>query len=342
MKRFYIAIIILLGGMQAAFAAYPQGACGTPSGSQAATFNYAFNYSITSPADNTPGHIVGPLMKTAPGYFSLICSCNFSENFWTYQWTTTLLTEVGRSGSLTFYSVNDKLSVATETKEPTYGYWIPFPMNGFHDPVGPGAKCNQEYGGYSLGNDVRLTARIEKPFVGQSIIPNTQIAQIWYTVGPTFIKGSPVVSIYLSGEVTVPQNCTIDAGQTISVDLGTMMSSSFKTTGQKPDGFTDKTFNVPVRCTNTNSASNLTLRLTATTASGNSNAIASNNTDVGVVVTSEFGNVLKPNQSSGVPFNVDSSGNATVTLKAYPISTTGKQPKEGAFSALATLVVDFA
>lgn len=106
---------------------------------------------------------------------------------------------------------------------------------------------------------------------------------------------------------------------------------------------TDKSFNVPIKCTNVDGTANLALRVTATPASGNANAIASNNADVGVVVTSEQGTVLTPNNSSSaVPFNVDSSGNASVTLKAYPISTTGKQPKEGLFTALATLVIDFA
>ncbi|MDI5829355.1 hypothetical protein MJN51_30530, partial [Salmonella enterica subsp. enterica serovar Kentucky] len=35
------------------------------------------------------------------------------------------------------------------------------------------------------------------------------------------------------------------------------------------------------------------------------------------------------------------SGRANITLQAYPVSTTGETPAEGAFTALASLRVDF-
>ncbi|MDI5829295.1 fimbrial protein, partial [Salmonella enterica subsp. enterica serovar Kentucky] len=34
-------------------------------------------------------------------------------------------------------------------------------------------------------------------------------------------------------------------------------------------------------------------------------------------------------------------GRANITLQAYPVSTTGETPAEGAFTALASLRVDF-
>ena len=72
-------------------------------------------------------------------------------------------------------------------------------------------------------------------------------------------------------------------------------------------------------------------------------ALASDNPDIAVVVTSEQDNILKPNVfSSSAPFTTDEAGKANVTLKAYPISTTGNSPELGVFTALALLRVDFA
>lgn len=220
--------------------------------------------------------------------------------------------------------------------------YINTPLNKVSNYSPSATACNNPTN-FNTGSKGHLTLYITKPFIGNSSFSVT-VFSLYGTTNPGDALGPyPMTEVHLSGSVVVPQNCTINAGQVITVDFGTMLSSSFKTAGEKPTGMTDKTFNVPIKCANVDGAANLALRVAATPASGNANAIASNNADVGVVVTSEQGNVLTPNnKSSVVPFNVDSSGNASVTLKAYPISTTGKQPKEGLFTALATLVIDFA
>ncbi|WP_233469421.1 MULTISPECIES: fimbrial protein [Enterobacter] len=221
---------------------------------------------------------------------------------------------------------------------------MPTPWNSVWNNGGTGGSQNCADGAYfDTGSKGVLSLYIAKPFIGSSSFSTTVVSIYGATSPSDYIGSYPLSVVSISGAVVVPQTCSINSGQTITVDFGTLLSSSFKNTGQKPEGMTDKSFNVPIKCTNVDGTANLALRVTATPASGNANAIASNNADVGVVVTSEQGTVLTPNNSSSaVPFNVDSSGNASVTLKAYPISTTGKQPKEGLFTALATLVIDFA
>ena len=103
-------------------------------------------------------------------------------------------------------------------------------------------------------------------------------------------------------------------------------------------------FNVPIECNaDVISPAHLTLRLVANADSRISDALATDNADVGVVVAKEDGTVMIPNDtSSTADFITDDSGHADVTLKTYPISTTGNTPAEGVFTALACLRIDFA
>jgi type 1 fimbria pilin len=305
-------------------------------------FIYNANFgtvTITNPANNKTGYVVNNAYQWNLGQTYLAtCSCS-SSNRETYFTTTTVL-PIGHNDGRQFYKINDYLEITTEVYIGGYlGRYLNTPINYITSEVT--SPCN-EPSSYSTGSSGRLSLYIAKPFVGSSSFSTTVFSLYGTSNAGDALGPYPLSEVHITGSVVVPQNCTINAGQAITVDFGTMGSSSFKTAGEKPTGMTDKTFNVPIKCANVDGSANLALRVTATTAAGNPTAIASDNADVGVVVTSEQGNVLTPNNtSSEVPFNVDSSGNASVTLKAYPISTTGNKPKEGLFTALATLVIDF-
>ena len=140
----------------------------------------------------------------------------------------------------------------------------------------------------------------------------------------------------------MPQSCEINAGQTILVDFGSLYSGGFNRAGAKPVSVRNKKFRVPVKCSGVNSQVNLSLRLIATADTHLNQAIASDNPDVGVVVETNDGAVLTPNDASSVvPFVTDDAGKANIALQAYPVSTTGEIPAEGVFTALANLRVDF-
>lgn len=306
---------------------------------------YSANFgtiNVTNAANNSAGYTIPNAYTWNLGgdYYS-ICSC--SGTFVGVYFTTKTDLAMGHYDGIQFYKVNDYLEVATDVYiGGNVQSYINTPLNNVSNNSSATRDCNNSIN-FNTGSKGHLTLYITKPFIDNSSFSFT-VFSLYSTTNPGDALGPyPISQVNLSGSVVVPQNCTINAGQVITVDFGTMMSSSFKTAGEKPTGMTDKAFNVPIKCANVDGTANLALRVTATPASGNANAIASNNADVGVVVTSEQGTVLTPNNtSSAVPFNVDSSGNASVTLKAYPISTTGKQPKEGLFTALATLVIDFA
>ncbi|QOV79490.1 fimbrial protein [Enterobacter asburiae] len=294
---------------------------------------------VTNPANNKAGYTINNAYTWNLGsFYPIVCTCPSSSV--TYFTTTTDLPS-GHNDGRQFYKVNNNLEVATQIYlAGGVNQYLNTPLD--HKSNALASSCNREVM-YSSGSSGKMALYIAKPFIGISSF-SSDVLSLYATSGPTDPIGPyPVSVVHLAGSIVVPQNCTINAGQTITVDLGTMASSSFKTAGQKPTGMMDKTFNVPIKCANVDGSANLSLRVTATAAAGNPTAIASDNADVGVVVTSEQDNVLTPNiSSSAIPFNIDNSGNASVTLKAYPISTTGKKPKEGLFTALATLVIDFA
>ncbi|MGL5968516.1 MAG: fimbrial protein [Kluyvera sp.] len=192
--------------------------------------------------------------------------------------------------------------------------------------------------------DTNLTfqLKIVKPFIGSVTIAPKTLFSVYVTTLPGDPLTNVVYNIAYSGTVTVPQSCEINAGQTILVNFGSLYSGNFTHAGEKPTGVRSRIFNVPVTCSGVDSTVNLSLSVQATADAHFTQAIASDNPDVGVVVESREGTVLTPNDaSSAVPFVTDEAGRATMTLQAYPVSTTGEVPAEGTFTALANLRVDF-
>lgn len=184
--------------------------------------------------------------------------------------------------------------------------------------------------------------KIVKPFVGSVVIPPKTLFNVYVTTAADDPLSTAVYNIVYSGVITVPQSCEINAGQTILVDFGSLYSGSFNHAGEKPTGVRARSVNVPVKCSGVDSTVNLSMRVVATADSHDPQAIASDNPDVGVVVETSDGRALTPNDASSVaPFVTDDAGRANIGLRAYPVSTTGNVPAEGAFTALANLRVDF-
>lgn len=60
------------------------------------------------------------------------------------------------------------------------------------------------------------------------------------------------------------------------------------------------------------------------------------------MVETDEGNALIPNDVQSVaPFITDSAGRANITLQAYPVSINRRNARGRAFTALASLRVDF-
>ncbi|EMJ9289139.1 TPA: fimbrial protein [Klebsiella michiganensis] len=320
---------------------YPSGSCYLPDGSTKGTYDFNINTVVSDPTQNTSGEILPAVNSNSSGSFSVECSCQGDSVFYTHQWTTTDLVSTGTSGSLNFYKANDYLSVAGEIKNPGDGTYYSLPLVDFYKPVGGGMLCNDVTSGFHFGNNVRVTFRIDRKFVGTVSLPHIKLFDLWYTVGSDFVQGSPVATAYIDGQISVPQTCSVNAGQIVTVDFGSFMSGEFKNKGQMPTGYTPKTISVPIKCNGIEANANLTVRFQAEASADEPAAIKTSNDDVGVQITDNSGKVIEPN-SGLLPFQLDDNLQATVTFHAAPISTTGNAPAEGTFSATAYIRVDFA
>lgn len=307
-------------------------------------FSYDFgNKSITNIDDNVAGKTfpdayTWDLGRSAEG--SCDCPSNYKGSEVFYQ-TATSLVPGHTDGTRQYYKVNDYIELATEV-------WVAGNVNRYiqtpwynqgNDYFNPDVCKN--HAPFGTGSKGRLSIYIARPFIGTTLINNIKVVDIFGSVYSNNFGGSPISSVYISGTVTVPQSCTLNSGSIVTVDFGNIVAGKFNKQGEKPDGVTAKTINVPVKCNGgVESMANLTMRFQATPDSDYSSAIVSDKTGVGVVVTDMGGNILKPDTGL-IPFKLNDS-QATVSFQTYPVSTTGIPPSIGKFTALAYIRVDFA
>ncbi|HHR6391301.1 TPA: fimbrial protein [Providencia alcalifaciens] len=108
------------------------------------------------------------------------------------------------------------------------------------------------------GARIRLTYRIDKPFVGASYIEKQLVAEFFTSMRYLPNTAGPVESkVYVQGTVTVPQSCTLNAGDVITIDFGSISSGTFRNAGEKPDRVTPVTRIFGVKCAGINAGTNL-------------------------------------------------------------------------------------
>ncbi|MEX3241515.1 fimbrial protein [Serratia quinivorans] len=248
------------------------------------------------------------------------------------------------SGSKQYYKINDYLSAAIH-------FWV---FNQGHLPV-PFADADNfspstlESGvinsAWSSGATGRLDLYIEKPFVTSTSFSKVNVAGIYATRVAGNYSAVPMAEVLISGSVTVPQGCEINAGQVISIDFGTINSRNFSTKGEKPDALAPVEKNITFRCFGLADTAKLSLRVMGRTDTDDPSAIASDKPGIGVMVANAQGNVLTPNSTKEpLPLSLPdpaNNRNAEVTLQAWPVNTNGLPASKGVFTATGTLQVDF-
>ncbi|WP_159872597.1 MULTISPECIES: fimbrial protein [unclassified Raoultella] len=350
MKK-YIAIVLSVISILSLKSVYADdGFCSLASGPSTASYDFS-NMSVTDPEKNIPGTALSTgNLNSGVQNAKMTCTCSGGpyRNIWL--WGDTTLSNPQTVDDYIYYDIpgNKEMQVATKIFTRTGYSSVPFgPKKNYSDT--DQYNCNTtmdlSLGGNNTGGVIQVSVRLKKSIVGQSTINNVLVASTYWNMGDTGgTSHGPVATtnIYLNGTVTVPQNCVINAGTQVVVDLGALYATDFKVAGQKPDNYTSKQINIPIKCNDMSATANLTMRIEGSPSTNIPNAIQSDNKDVGVVVTNEDNVPLIPNNSSSiVPFKLDESYRSNVTLYAYPVGTTGNIPKEGVFTTLAYLRVDF-
>lgn len=184
--------------------------------------------------------------------------------------------------------------------------------------------------------------KIVRPFVGHVEYNLTPAFYVYVTTKKTDPLNKVLYTISYSGSITVPQSCEVNAGQTVVMDFGKIGSSEFSRAGagNKPKTVNPLTKNINIRCKNMDAQAILTLSIDADNVSGN--AVVSDNEDLGFKFSDLKENILIPNDiNSNIPFKLDNNYSANVPIKAWPVSITGKKPKEGEFTSHVYLKVNY-
>jgi type 1 fimbria pilin len=200
-------------------------------------------------------------------------------------------------------------------------------------------------------NVIRATFYIKKPLLGVEAIPPMIVARNYSCLALdssscTTANATLVSNIWLTGTITVPLSCTINAGSTIEVELGNIVSSQFVAQGQPPAGYTLKDVNISWHCDNPAIGNSEKIKLTLTADQGvadNGNGYIAkmlSRDDIGVrLYDANSGNINLDGQVS-LPIDIDDRGNGVLYLKAAPVATTVKRPEPGKFEGNVTLKMD--
>lgn len=201
-------------------------------------------------------------------------------------------------------------------------------------------------------NVVAVMLRVKKPILGEEIIPQTLIAQnyacLYIGTGGSCdaAEAEQVSDIWFGGTLSAPLSCTINAGSTIEVEFGSIVSKQFTSKGQPPQGYTLKDVDISYHCDDNAVGNNDRIKLTLSADQG----VADSSTpyiakllernDLGIRVYDENSQNVALDGTYEFPVTMDEQGNGVVKIKAVPVSTTDTTPSPGSFEGNVTVKMD--
>lgn len=307
-------------------------------------YETTFIKNITDPDNNMGGVSLDNFYTwDLSGYYSGYCNITNTGYTW-FAGKSPLPLSSHVSTGKQYYQVNEYLAAAVSIWIYNQGYiQIPFTdiSNNYSDDITSGVVNNA----WKSGASGRLDLYVRRPFVTSTSFSNVVVAGVYATRTPGNYSNIPMSEVVISGSITVPQGCEINAGQVISIDFGTLNSRDFATKGEKPDNMIPVEKNIAFRCYGLTDTAKLSLRVMGRADPDYPTAIASDKKGIGVVVANAQGKVLTPNSGKDpLPLELPdpvNNRNAEVKLQAWPINTTGTPAPKGVFTATGTLQVDF-
>lgn len=328
------------------------GPCKTMSGSPY-QYTPVIDKTITSPQNNIKGAIFRDFYTwDLGGSYKASCECpaNASEEGYpeqrpVYYQATSALPVDHQEGGETYFAINDFLAFSAEVYVAgELEQFVKVPFIDLSNEFYENGSCNIDIN-FSTGSRGKLNLYIRRPFVGESIIPATELLSLKGTKSAGLYSNNIFATISISGRVVVPQGCEIPAGYTTEIDFGDYNARDFKNrNGDMPANARVIEKKLDFKCSNISDGVHIYLKLEGNTNPNNTDAIDLGNPDIGAIVTRKTGTVLRPGTNDNVELDVGPLNGvdreASVTLKAYPISTTGKIPQSGEFDGIATLSLD--
>ncbi|HCL5252125.1 TPA: fimbrial protein [Salmonella enterica] len=271
--------------------------------------------------------------------------------YYTATINSTLAATVKRSG-INYYYLNEHMDIGLSIDVHGRGYInVPFERQ----PNSPGSggsgayyECKTLDDGitFESGSRAMIYFYIKEPFIGTQTIPQTLIARVYGATSSavSLDYSKPLADVYIAGDITAPQECEINGGQTIEVDFGQIPASEFSTTpGQ---ALMDRKIPVKasVKCTGMSSGQDVEVSLHATQAGALPTVIETSNADVGIKMYDEYNNEVDVN---GGRMETDMGTRSRLgdedgefNFSAAPASATGTRPKPTKFDANVTIIME--
>lgn len=201
-------------------------------------------------------------------------------------------------------------------------------------------------------NVVAVMLHVKKPILGEEVIPPTLIAQNYaclYIGSGTTCDGTQaeqVSDIWFGGTLSAPLSCTINAGSTIEVEFGSIVSKQFTQKGQPPQGYALKGVDIAYHCDDNAVGNTDRIKLTLSADQG----VADSRTpyiakllerdDLGVRVYDENSQNVALDGTYEFPVAMDEQGNGVIRIQAVPVSLKDASPAPGSFEGNVTVKMD--
>lgn len=310
---------------------------------------------VTETSGNEAGSIIEASWSRGSGAYNATCDCDNTDyrgvNYFTA--TTGGLTQKGSYsqetsyGTMEFYElVADKLQIGTEMYiAGRLGAYVPVPFSALSnkDPTAGGCGTATMVS-LTAGFSGRVHIYITHPLAGQITIPDTVIANL-YLSKTSIVPGenveapvAPVTQVRISGTITIPQSCEINAGQIIEVQLPDILGKDIRNLGDSPQS-SHVTTKASFTCSNVPDGTNLSISLTGSNDPNNSDYLQTDNENIGIRISDKNDNTIVPNGSVELPVDDYQDGSGSTVFTAAPVNTTGKIPHTGQYQATATLDV---
>ncbi|EFI4201383.1 fimbrial protein [Escherichia coli] len=314
------------------------------------TYNYNVDVAVDIPdaSKNVANTVLSDVINWSNGQnVSLICECPDSyktEKDTVIQGVSVLSGPTRTVDSMKYYRLTEELEVSTKIRISTSQYgFVPFKNQQALQITG----CNTVIVTPYMGGAGLLSFAITKPFIGDSVIPPTLIAELYASKTNKNYGTMPISSVSIQGRITITQDCEIKPGTVLDVPFGEFPSSAFKNRqGQMPEGATEQEINLGFDCNNISDGIKVSLRIEGAVNANDSRAVDMGNPDIGVLVKDSSGKILVPNDANSTTLlnlsSLDSKTHrdAAIRLLALPISTTGKAPKAGTFEGVTTIYLE--
>lgn len=304
------------------------------------TVTLSLSNTLTSTTNST-GTVIPSSSFRVPGFLvsytcATYCSTSFSDINGSIPGYQT------RPTDWVFQNMDDYISVAVAMSQ-TCGYiYAPFNRRQWRSTTCQDLLSAHRWAATNWYSQIKVL----KPMIGGTY-SSTKLLGTWRicNTDSSCNAGQVAALVYLNYNITVPETCTIVPDSIFQIDLGQIAQKNFISggAGNRPTGYINRPLTVKVMCAGgVEQNASLTVRLQGQASSAYPNALVTDNSAVGVVITKPDGTtpLIPNNTSSTIPLQL-TGGNGNVTIQAYPISLTGTAPAVGLFTSLSVLRFDF-